>query len=67
VYTRWGTVSLGPVLAGLVAGLYEQIVPLTDLVMRIPPVTLPNDLVGSTIDNRFGATLACKDSYQFVD
>jgi hypothetical protein len=58
VYTKWGTVSLGTVLAGLAAGLFPQAVQLSDLVRRSPPsVTLPPDLLGAVIDNRFAATL----------
>jgi len=58
VLTRWGTVSLGPVIAGLVAGLFEQIVPLPDLIMKNPPIALSPELQTATVDNRFGATLS---------
>jgi hypothetical protein len=68
VFTRWGAVSLGTVLAGLAAGMFQQAVPLPDLVRRIPPdINLPAEVASSTIDNRFAATLVGKDSFQFVD
>jgi len=68
VYTKWGAVSLGTVLAGIAAGLFPQNVPIAELVRRAPPaINLPPDLTGSTIDNRFAATLVGKDSLQFVD
>lgn len=68
VFTRWGTVSLGAVLAGLAAGLYPQEVLVADLVRRMPPiVTLPEELGRATVDNKFAATLVGKDSFQFVD
>jgi len=57
-FTRWGTVSVGAVLAGLAAGMFAQNVPLTDLLRRTPPlINLPPELVDSSIDNRFAATL----------
>jgi len=67
-FTRWGTVSLGAVLAGLAAGMFAQNVPVADLVRRSPPsVNLPPELADFSIDNRFAATLVGKDSFQFVD
>jgi len=68
VYTRWGTVSLGAVLAGLAAGLYPQEVLVSDLVRRMPPVvTLPEEIARATVDNKFASTLVGKDSFQSVD
>jgi hypothetical protein len=68
VHTRWGTVSLGTVLAGLGAGLFQQDVPVENLVQRTTsPTVLPPDMAGSTIDNRQASTLVGKDSFQFVD
>ena len=68
VHTRWGTVSLGAVLAGLGAGLFPQEVPVANLVQRTDSQTLlPSDMIGSTINNRQAATLVGKDSFQFVD
>lgn len=68
VHTRWGTVSLGAVLAGIGAGLFPQDVPVDNLVQRTSSQTiLPPDMIGTTIDNRQAATLVGKDSFQFVD
>ncbi|PNF34288.1 hypothetical protein B7P43_G16548 [Cryptotermes secundus] len=58
VRTKWGTVSLGAVLAGVAAGLYPQQIPLQEFVQRtISPRTLPPELMSTVIDNKFAATL----------
>jgi len=58
VHTRWGTVSLGAVLAGIGAGMFPQDVPVNNLVQRTTAQTiLPPDMIGTTIDNRQAATL----------
>jgi hypothetical protein len=68
VYTVSGTVSLGAVIAGLAAGLYQEDVPTEELIRKTPPlIKLPTDLEGTAVDNRFAATLVGKDSFQFVD
>jgi hypothetical protein len=68
VHTKWDTVSLGAVLAGLAAGLLPQQVSVGDLLQRTPSITnLPPELAVTTINNSFAATLAGKDSFQFVD
>lgn len=68
VFTKWGTVSLGTVLAGLAAGLFPQEVAVGDLVRRSPPtVILPPEMAGSTVDNRFASTLVGEYGFQFVD
>jgi hypothetical protein len=68
VYTKWGTISLGAVLAGLAAGLYQEDVQLPALVQNTQsPRNLPRELESVTVDNRFAATLVGKDSSQFVD
>lgn len=68
VYTKWGSVSLGTVLAGLAAGLYPQDVKLPDLIRKIPPARdLPTELENVGVDNKFPATLVGKGNFQFVD
>lgn len=58
VYTKWGSVSLGSVLAGLAAGLYPQDIQLPALVQRNTPSRgLPKELESVAIDNKFAATL----------
>lgn len=68
VFTRWGTVSLGAVVAGLAAGMLPQNVPVENLVPSTSGVaSLPPDVRGSTINNRFASTLVGKDRFQFLD
>jgi hypothetical protein len=58
VRTKWGTVSLGTLLAGLAAGLYPQQIPLQEFVRKtMNSRTLPSEIMSAVIDNKYAATL----------
>jgi hypothetical protein len=58
VRTKWGSVSLGAVLAGLTAGLYPQQIPVQNLVLKtVSSRPLSIDLASALIDNKYAATL----------
>lgn len=59
IRTNWGSVSAGPLLAGIAAGLVQQNVPTRELLM-LSKSTRNNRLTRQqlSIDNRFAATLA---------
>lgn len=50
--TRWGPVSVGPLLAGIVAGANPQKIPVSDITKGTPDIKLDD------IDNLWAATLA---------
>jgi hypothetical protein len=58
VRTKWGSVSLGTVLAGLTAGLYPQQIAVRDLVLKPMNSRALSPGLGITqIDNKYAATL----------
>jgi hypothetical protein len=68
VRTKWGTVSLGTVLAGLAAGLYPQQISLQELVQKtMNSRTLSSELMSTVIDNKYAATLVGMEHFSFVD
>lgn len=56
VQTQWGAVSVGPLLAGIAAGLQPQKVTIRELVDTKSGDM--SDITTITVDNKFAATLA---------
>lgn len=66
VRTDWGTVSLGTVLSGIVAGLFPQQIRISDLVQKaMHSRTLTPELSSAVVDNKFAATLVGMSSFPF--
>ena len=58
VKTKWGSVSLGTVLAGIAAGAYSQQISVQKLILGGPRAqALSTEVTNSLIDNKFAATL----------